>query len=215
MTTEDNLTTRLIRVKDLPKVAALHQRAFADSALSKLGSEPLRRYYEWQLTGPHDCYAIGIFDNANSLLGFCFSGVFHGSLSGFLNKNRNFLVFWMFAHPWLINNQIVMDRIKIALNIFRKKPSKKQPIKQEQTRSFGVLSIAVDPERQGLGIGKIIMESVEMEALMKGFTQMNLTVHPSNHGAIAFYENLGWIKVNNESDNWTGSMIKPLSPHYG
>lgn len=83
----------------------------------------------------------------------------------------------------------------------------------EQFRSFGVLSIAVDPERRGLGIGRSIMNLGEKEARAKGFLQLNLTVHLNNSEAISFYEHCGWKKLLDNSGNWTGSMIKPLSPH--
>lgn len=212
MTNNPVFASRQIQVEDLSQVAALHQKAFTDSALTKLGREPVRRYYEWQLSGPHECYAISVFDQNNTLLGFCFSGIFRGSLYGFLRKNRKFLVRWILTHPRLITNQLVQDRIKLAWNIFRKKPIKKPLIQKEQYRSFGVLSIAVDPERQGLGIGKTIMALVEQEARIKGFLQLNLTVHPTNRCAIAFYEHCGWIKTSDESGNWTGSMIKTLLP---
>lgn len=211
MTINNIFTTKLIQLEDLSQVANLHKKAFTDSVLTKLGNEPIRLYYEWQLTGPHDCYAIGVFDQDNTLLGFCFSGVFRGSLSGFLQQNRKILVRYILTHPWLITNPLVLDRINIALRIFRKKPPKIPLLKKEQIRSFGILSIAVDPDRQGFGIGKIIMELVEKEAFIKGFSQMHLTVHPTNVGAVAFYEHCGWLKKNNQSGNWTGSMIKPIT----
>lgn len=203
---------RLIQPDHLLQVAALHQKAFADSALTKLGLEPVRRYYEWLILGPHECYPIGMFDQDNTLLGFCFSGIFRGSLSGFLQKNRKFLILWVLTHPWLITNQLVLDRIRLAWNIFRKKPMIKPLIHKEQYRSFGVLSIAVDPDKRGIGIAKALMDLVEQEAKEKGYLQLNLTVHASNTGAIVFYERVGWIKLLDDSGNWTGSMIKPLFP---
>jgi hypothetical protein len=38
---------------DLDAVAKLHLDAFTDRALTKLGQEAVRRYYEWQMAGPH------------------------------------------------------------------------------------------------------------------------------------------------------------------
>jgi len=202
--------SRLLELKDLQSVAKLHRKAFKDSALTKLGLEPIRRYYEWQLTGPHDCYAIGAFDEKDELLGFCFSGVFRGALSGFLNKNRKFLVTWILTHPWLILNPLVTIRIKIALRIQKKVTTPSKPKIGEDKKSFGVLSIAVDPERQGLGIGRLLMDAVEAEAKKRGFQQLHLTVHPTNIQAVTFYERCGWNKVFTEHEVWKGSMRKSL-----
>ena len=210
MNGSQDIELRGLEIGDLQKVAELHQKAFKASALSKLGLEPVRRYYEWQLTGPHDCYAVGVFDNKNSLLGFCFSGVFRGSLSGFLAKNKTFLIHWILTHPWLITNSLVVDRIKMALRVFNRKKGPKSTTLTKVNKSFGILSIAVDPDKQGMGTGKLIMNSVEDEAKKKGFSQMHLTVHPTNIGAIAFYEKCLWIRSINEEGNWAGLMIKPL-----
>lgn len=70
---------------DLPAVAAIHVAAFPDSALTALGVEAVRRYYAWQLDGPHEVFALGVdavqYDNdgtiANKqLIGYCFAGGF-------------------------------------------------------------------------------------------------------------------------------------------
>ena len=76
---------RNLEAKDLPYVAAVHVAAFPDSALTMLGTEVVRRYYEWQLTGPHDIAALGAFAGAG-VEGYCFGGVFRGAMSGFFNS---------------------------------------------------------------------------------------------------------------------------------
>jgi len=38
-----------------------------------LGTEAVRRYYEWQLVGPHEVTAISAYINTE-LVGFCFGG---------------------------------------------------------------------------------------------------------------------------------------------
>lgn len=208
---ENDYTIRRLIESDLFTVAKIHKNAFADSALSKLGLEPIRRYYEWQLTGPHDCYAIGAFDETDELLGFCFSGVFRGALSGFLNNNLKFLFSWIILHPWLIFNPLVTDRIKMAFKI-KKIAANALPsdLKQVKTKSFGVLSIAVDPQIQGKGVGKLLMDAVEVEAKTKGFEQLHLTVHPANTQAVEFYLRCGWNKWSSECVVWNGLMVKPL-----
>jgi ribosomal protein S18 acetylase RimI-like enzyme len=205
---------RTLEQKDLSQIAHLHQRAFPESALTRLGLEPVKRYYVWLLTGPHESISIGVFNDDNALLGFCFAGVFHGALSGYLAQNRKFLTFWLLIHPWLVFNPIVIDRLKIALGIFRKRritlPRTKNDEATQKQKSYGVLSIATDPSSQGSGVGRQLMEVVEQQALAEGFTRLHLTVHPGNAQAVNFYQYCGWEKSNN-AEPWEGRMVKHLT----
>lgn len=198
---------------DLPAVARCHLAAFPDSALSKLGTEAVRRYYEWQLLGPHDSVALAaILDG--ELVGFCFGGVFRGALSGFVRKNRQFLAWRILTHPWLVANPLVRDRLKLSTRVLRWTAKKSAPNNarreaSEQRTSFGILAIAVHPDTQGLGIGKMLMQEAERIALQGGFQSMHLTVATDNLQAIGFYERQGW-KKHTTTDEWTGQMRKTL-----
>ena len=201
-----------IQASDLNVISFLHQKAFKDSELTKLGHEAVRRYYEWQLTGPHECYSISAISE-EKIIGFCFAGVFHGALSGYLRKNKKYLVFRILSHPWLILDRVFINRFLIAiksLNYFPKKTNKiidDAPI--EEKKIFGILSIAVDPAIQTKGVGKVLMKAVEEEAIRQGYDRMHLTVHPSNTNAVQFYLRVGWIK--NDAVPWAGGMYKILS----
>ncbi len=212
MTEKLKITYRLLSLEDLTQVTRVHRKAFKDSALTKLGMEPLRRYYEWQMIGPHDSFNFGAFDDHGTLAGFCFAGTFRGSLSGFLDRNKRFLMRYFLFHPWKVFNPLILNRVKYALRIIKRKNPKltSNTTSTSPGRHYGILSIAVDPDRQGLGVGRIIMKQVETDALQKGFTEIGLTVHPTNTKAVAFYELCGW-KRNPESDGiWSGSMTKQL-----
>lgn len=216
---ELNINIRLLNQSDLPSVALLYVAAFPDSALTKLGVEAVRRYYEWQLIGPHDVDALGAFYN-DRLVGFCFAGIFRGAMSGFLQRNWLFLTGCVLIRPWLILNPVFRDRVTLAINILRrllrqfikrrrKTSHQSSSHSSEPSKSYRILSIAVNPNYQGLGIGKMLMEYSEAIAREKGFLEMNLTVDPKNEKAIRFYERLGWEKILNEG-KWTGKMRKRL-----
>ena len=195
--------------KDLEWISNIHIKAFPNSALSKLGAESVKRYYEWQLVGPHECLSlVALLDE--KIVAFCFSGVFKSALGGFLQKNRNFLIVRVFFHPWLLFNEIFREKIFEALRSLKVLPKKKQDTDQlpkKKMRSYGILSIAVDPDVQTKGIGRLLMEKAENNAIEKRFEQMHLSVNSDNLQAINFYLGLGWVK---KGDPWTGSMIKNL-----
>lgn len=207
---------RPLTLSDLPVVAHIHLQAFPDSALTKLGREAVRRYYEWQMLGPHDALNIGVFVQ-EELLGFCFSGKFRGALGGFLDKNRSFLAQRVATHPWLLLNPLFRERAQFAFSRLAKRiwprrnlPSLKQASpKQARVRSFGILSIAVAPQHRGSGAAQCLMEYSERVALERGFTRMGLSVHPSNGRAVHFYEKVGWQR-DTKNGIWDGRMSKVI-----
>lgn len=196
---------------DLAHIAAVHVRAFPASALTGLGTEAVQRYYLWQLSGPHDAVALGAFADIQ-LVGFCFGGVFRGALGGFLRTNRAFLVRQVLMRPWLLSNPLFRDRLTNGLNILRRVHRQSvlpTPPATPAVRSFGILSIAVNPDIQGGGVGRRLLAEAEQQARQRGFAQMHLTVHPSNTQAIRFYERMGWEQIIG-SDGWRGAMRKLL-----
>lgn len=198
-----------LSVSDLDGIARIHQAAFPKSALGQLGKEAVIRYYRWQLQGPHDAVALGAFSEEN-LAGFCFAGIFRGSLSGFLRNNRGFLIRRVITHPWLVATPLFRDRLMAAGSILMRHSTPAVPVAVAPQKSFGVLSLAVDPQRQGSGAGRQLMLEVERIALEQGFLNMHLTVAVENMQAIRFYEKMSWHKILTPDGLWHGSMAKEL-----
>jgi ribosomal protein S18 acetylase RimI-like enzyme len=203
---------RLVKA-DLPAISVAHAAAFPDSALTMLGAECVRRYYEWQLLGPHEVLALGAFVD-DSLYGFCFGGLFNGATAGFLSRNRFYLSWRVLTHPWLAANPMFRDRLTSGTRIlkrFKMRGSPKSRVVEirRAPKSFGILSIGVHPQCQGLGLGRLLMKESEEEARRRGFAAMDLTVHTNNQQAIRFYESLGWEKFY-RNRSWQGHMTKQL-----
>jgi ribosomal protein S18 acetylase RimI-like enzyme len=202
---------------DLSTVAYVHMLAFPDSGLTQFGVEAVRRYYLWQLTGPHDSLCIGAFDGQN-MTGFCFAGVFRGAETGFLQKNALFLIWHLITHPKLLTREIVLDRVGYSMKAFRQMVRHNRRLAKERKppiRSFGILSIAVHPDCQGAGIGKLLMRHAESTACEQGFGSMRLSVKPDNQQAIIFYERSGWQKIPAADGVWRGRMNKMLGDCHG
>lgn len=204
-----NITMRTLSQNDLVSVVDIHLNTFSDRALAGMGRETVRRYYEWQLLGPHDAIAIGIFQG-ECLTGFCFAGVFRGALSGFLKNNMWFLAWHILIHPWLISKPFIRERIGLAWNILLRRSVPAVLPSVIPRKSFGILAIAVDPKFQGAGLGKRLMTEIEKVAVEQSFSWLHLTVDVNNSQAIVFYRNLGWQKLLASDGLWHGSMIKSL-----
>lgn len=206
---------RTLAAADLPRVSEIHLAAFPESALTLLGKEAVRRYYEWLLTGPHESFALGASIEAN-IMGFCFAGVFSGALSGFLRRNRAFLFGRMLTRPWLSMNPLFRERATMGLRVLRR--FGRQPTATSSATAlsgvkplspFGILAIAVHPDSHGRGVGRELMFEAERTARRFDFKEMQLTVERSNHRAIAFYESLSWTKTLDQGA-WRGEMRKAL-----
>jgi ribosomal protein S18 acetylase RimI-like enzyme len=212
----DRVLIRDLEEADLPAIVSIHMAAFAESALTKLGKAAVHRYYEWQFTGPHDLTVLGAFIE-NQLVGFCFGGTFHGAMSGFLRKNRRFLIGRVLTHPWFVLNPMFRDRVLKGfkwLPVFKVVKQSRASPKGPGSRSFGILAIAVGPRHQGLGVGRLLMSRAEETAKVLSFDEMRLTVQPHNQKAVDFYECLRWEKVF-KNGVWNGEMKKNIAGREG
>lgn len=202
---------RALQASDLPAVADLHMRAFPGAALTALGREAVLRYYTWQFEGPHDLYAtVALVDGR--IAGFNFAGHFRHPLTGFMRRNRGYLIVSTLRRPWLLANPLFRDRLKLGLYKFRPRRRRHlSPNGNGAQRRFGVLSIAVDPGFQGRGVGQALMDDAEREARRRGMARIGLTVRLDNAQAIRFYERAGWSRLPGPSGQWTGTMQKELA----
>jgi ribosomal protein S18 acetylase RimI-like enzyme len=210
---KQEVVLRKIQPEDLLHVVAVHINSFPESALTRLGAQIVRRYYLWQLTGPHKkVWATGAYVG-DDCAGFSFSGIYNGSTSGFIQQNKRFLVKEVLLRPWLLFNPLFMKRLGEGVKLIRCYSKKRSPkitvAGQLQMTDYGILSIAVADKYQKSGIGQMLMLDAEKEARKYGYRQICLTVHPDNTKAVRFYEKQNWQKFY-QSDSWNGAMIKSL-----
>ena len=207
----DGIVVRQLEERDLSQVAVIHCRAFAGTPITLLGTEAVRRYYAWQLNGPHDCYAMGAWAD-NLLCGYYFGGVFRGAFSGFIRTQWPYLSRQVLLRPHLLAQPLVWARalqaVRSLVRSLHVKPAR-IPARCSAARSFGILAIAVDPTRQRLGVGQHLMAAAEAQARQEGFARMHLTVEPENEQAVSFYLKLGWRKK--DASPWAGHMERFLT----
>jgi ribosomal protein S18 acetylase RimI-like enzyme len=196
---------------DLDRIAAVHAAAFPNSLLASLGPVVVRRYYQWQLRGPHEALALGV-EHDGELAGFCLAGVFRGALTGFLKENRFCLIVNVLLRPWLVfgrrNRRRVMAGAQIVFPIITGYAQPCLPRWPEQ-KTFGILALAIDPKHSRAGCGRLLMDACETIALDRQFSRLLLTVDPTNEAAINFYLTLGWAKLV-VNGRWNNTMFKAL-----
>ena len=200
---------RPLEPADVGEVARVHAAAFPASALTWFGPDLLARYYRWQLTGPHDVAAFGAFDGPR-LVGFAVAGRFQRAISGFVHANRWRLVWRAISRPWLLARPLVRARMVQGRRWARRRGLPEVATPPSSQTSLGVLAIAVDPAAQRTGLGRDLMVAVEGAAAERGLRHLHLTVEPDNAVAVAFYERLGWRKVEPAGEGWHGQMERIL-----
>ncbi len=208
--TGQRLDTRVLTGADLDAMAELNIAAFPRSALCALGHEAVRRYYRWQLFGPHDVEAWGVFGD-RMLLGFAVGGTFRHATSGYLRRNLTFLATRIALRPWLLGNPLIRSGLADGLRILRRFGGKVDAHAgpPAPSSSFGVLAIAVSPAARRMGIGRTLMQLMETAADRRGADRMALTVDPDNVGAVRFYRSLGFGPIS-PTEPWDGRMVKAL-----
>ena len=193
---------------DLAQIAVVHVAAFPDSAITKLGSTAVERYYAWLMDDVHDATNL-VAVNQGKIVGFVFAGTFKGATSGFLRRNRVRLLLSVLRRPTLLRDDLFRDRLSAGIDILRgKKRTQLSPSIVHP--GFGILAIAVNRSVRGAGTATLLMDHAEEAARARGVSGMLLTVALTNARAIAFYEKLGWKTV--ESDSRAATMIKDFTP---
>lgn len=212
---ETPVTVRDVTITDLDAVASIHIASFGQSVLARLGDEVMRRYYRWQLTGPHDLIAV-VACRGHEVLGFTLGGVFRGSTIGFVRREKWLLVGKVLRHPAVLLTELGWKRIALALRLLARRGSLAHPealvAAEPQLRSCGVLAIAVHPSAQGLGVGRAMMGEVRRRAEAEGFRRLHLTVSPDNLAAVRFYESLGFERSLEGDGRWRGFLVAPIAP---
>lgn len=195
-------------VSDLPDMSRIHFRAFPDSALTLVGPEAIRRYYEWQMQRAPDLILL-VAVIQDSIAGFVVAGRFHQALSGFVRAHRRFLILRVITRPWILLSPRVIRRAWAAGQILTSRRRAAPVLARASGNSAGVLSIATAPTHQGRGVGTALLLKTEQLARERGYEALHLTVSPTNSTAIRLYLHLGWKKTPDDT-TWTGLMTKDI-----
>jgi ribosomal protein S18 acetylase RimI-like enzyme len=222
----DKSALRLASDEDLDRIAEIHVAAFPDSAISLLGTDVARAYYDWQLHGHENPYIV-VAEADGRVIGFVVGGISRGALSGFMRHHLGVVIRAGLRRPHLlIVDPRVRRRVRTGAKALRTSVRRSsrggtgaavahgEPDGGRgdagRRPSFGILSIAVDPAARGTGTATMLIDSAEREARARGSASMHLSVHPGNTRAVRFYEREGWVRVPDEG--WTGFMHKSLDP---
>jgi len=174
---------RALKIDDVAAVVAVHLRAFPSFFLSFLGPRFLREFYGSFLVDPVGRGFVAV-DEGGRVLGVVVGPLNPAGYFKRLLKRR----WWAFC---LASVSAVLRRPTVAPRLFRAVVYRGEapggPVRALLS------SIAVDPQVQGGGVGRLLVERWVAEVRAAGGSGCFLTTDAEGNEAVnAFYRKLGW-----------------------
>lgn len=169
--------------KDIPEIVAIHVKAFPDFFLTTLGEGFLKLYYYSVLKSNDGVLIIGHVEGETT--GFCAGTMLSAGFNMRLIKDN--LISYsvqgiklLFTHPvsiWHLFKNMTKENADVG----------------DKGEYAELLSIGVDPTKQGGGVGKKMLLALEEEVAQRGGTKLSLTTdYKNNEKAVGFYHSLGY-----------------------
>ena len=199
------ITVRIAKIEDIEGIVAIHQAAFQDFFLTRLGKRFLKLYYSTFInSGKGVVYCA---EKDNTIVGFSATSYNSKGFNSALIK-KNLLKYGIEALCLLFTKPKAVIRLVKNLD----KGSKDSEIKDEGQYAE-LYSIAVSPSCQGEGVGRILLTETESD-VREHNNQISLTTdYYDNDKTIAFYHALGyegWYDFVTYPDRRMWRMIKNL-----
>ncbi len=195
------VSVRQMEVQDVSECVSIHLRAFQGFFLTFLGPAFLKEFYTSTIMDPSGFGLVA--ESESKIFGFVV-GVTQpkGFYKRLLIKRALFFA-WAALLPLLKKPSIFMRLLRAF-----QKPSEEMPAPNCGT----LMSIAVSPDAQGLGVGQALVTAFLQEASRKeNVDYINLTTDRlNNESANFFYQKMGFKRVNHFSTPEGREMIEYL-----
>ena len=187
---------------DLTAAAVLHRRVLDMEFLSRYGLAFMRTYYQAWIEAPGSI-AVAAIDERGDLLGALLGATDPATHVRAMIRRRGLqigvqLAVYAIVHPPLVKDLIVTRGRRYARGLVRLVVVRlRRAVPSSSTRAAGptvgeVTHVLVQPDRQGLGIGRALVDAAVEMARVAGVDELALVTHP-DLAARNFYERLGWL----------------------
>ena len=168
---------------DIEAIVRVHEAAFPDFFLTKLGTSFLRLYYNSVMNHKDGVLLACKMDGI--IIGLCAGTVLSAGFNSKLIK-ANIIKFG------IESMKILFTKPKALIHLI-KNMSKEDSSAGDDGNYAELLSIAVDPKVQRSGAGKAMLLELEKLIKEKGGERLSLTTdYEDNEKAIGFYKSLGY-----------------------
>lgn len=171
--------------KHLDEVALLHLETFKDYPSTKLGKIYIKAFLKLFLESKFSICFVAV--ESKKICGYVV-GIENDKLK--TKKILHIILFCLLKRPYLFFNKKILKKIYSRLRNFFKVNDKLLP--DLPNPFISLVGIGVDPKKRKAGIGNLLMESFEKEAMRKRYKAMRLSVYNENFTARKLYEKRGW-----------------------
>jgi len=162
----------------------IHKAAFKDFFLTSLGDRFLSLYYKSVLKSSRSI-VLSLEDDENSVIGFAVGTL----VSMGFHKNIIIRNFFRFSLVFIL---ILFTKPKSIIRLFKNINKRSDKVSDEGLYAE-LLSIAVLPEYNGIGYGKLLLTAFEEEVKKNNTDLIALTTDfYSNEEVVCFYKNKGY-----------------------
>jgi len=199
-----------MQLADINAVTRLHRQVFPHSRSTKLGAPYVKKMFRWFIKYQPGLKLVTREDGE-------ITGYVVGAIGGYGRKLFRFaffeVVIGLLAHPklWFQSETFLLWRSYLK-GLFPQKASntvhnEDQPV----TVRAALAGIGVDPDRQGQGIGRILVTAFEDAARELGVNKLTLSVHKGNVNARRLYDRCGWVVDSENKEANTVHYMKVIS----
>ena len=176
-------SVRPATVKDLASIVAIHQKAFSNFFLTRLGGEFLRRYYALVLN-----YRVGIVLVSER------HAILDGFVCGFVEPPEFYRLMWRNKRAFVVPALSALVRHpSLATGVLYGVQRIQTSASKAPVRSCELSSIAVAPEAGGNGLGKALVQAFVKQAWSMDAQCIYLTTDADgNESANALYRQVGF-----------------------
>tara|TARA_X000000368_G_C22728314_1_gene578338 strand:- start:54 stop:659 length:606 start_codon:yes stop_codon:yes gene_type:complete len=176
---------RKSKLSDLDEIVDVHLTSFKSFFLTSLGSPFLKVFYRTCLNNNQIVPLSGIDKESNKLIGFVIATK---SSNGFYKK----LILSNFKSYLYQSIKLFFIKPMSLIRIYRNL-TKGKKTKVDSSNYSELLSLAVLPEKKGLGIGKNLLSEIEKKIKNEGINAVTLTTDAlNNKDVLSFYKKLGY-----------------------
>ena len=187
---------------DTTAAAALHRRVLIMEFLSRYGLAFMRTYYQAWIEAPGSI-ALAAFDERGDLMGALLGATDPATHVRAMIRRRGLqigvqLAAYAIVHPPLAKDLIVTRGRRYARGLARlvvvslRRPAPSSSGTETGPAVGEITHLLVQPDHQGLGIGRALVDAAVEMALVAGVDELVL-VTPPDLAARNFYERLGWL----------------------
>lgn len=192
------IRVRPMTAGDVQAVAAVHERAFDDSFLARMGVRFLAEFYRGYVDSTLAVTRVAVTDDGH-LAGFVVGAVDVEGFNSWLYRSRALrlaaaVILQVFKTPSLALH--VLARVPRVARAFRRPPG---PAAESRGHPglprASLTSIAVHPDMRGRGVASRLIRAFESDLVARGVRDVKLGVRQANAAARRCYEGLGWVLV--------------------